>query len=149
MVVISPIKISADCKLALLFDFCVEGPPISLQARNAASKARWRAKVLAAATAVWPSSKAPIDHAVMARITYFYEGPSLDTDNMVKPILDALKGLVYGDDRQVSEAHARKRDINGSFRIRGLSPHLAMALSKGTEFLHIEIFEEPDHQDLS
>lgn len=134
--------------MALLFDFCVEGPPISQQAKRGTSRARWKAKVLAAATSLWPAGQAPIADAVSVRITYFYEGAALDVDNMVKPILDAISGLVYVDDNQVNESHARKRDINGSFRIKGLSPHLALAFSRGVEFLHVEIFDQPDQQDL-
>jgi crossover junction endodeoxyribonuclease RusA len=134
--------------VGLLFDFCVEGPPISVQTRRKAAKARWKAKVLAAAASAWPASRAPIAEPVWVRITYFYDGAALDVDNMVKPILDAIGGLVYDDDKQIRDAHARKRDINGSFRIKGLSPRLALAFSKGVEFLHVEIFDQLDQQEL-
>lgn len=134
--------------MALLFDFCVDGPPISQQAKGA-SKQRWKDKVLAAAQAVWPTGNPPINTPVFVRITYYFEGARLDVDNMVKPMLDALNGLAYPDDNLVCDSTARARDINGSFRVRGLSPHLATAFAKGTEFLHVEIFDPPDQQDLS
>lgn len=133
--------------MSRLFDFCVKGPPISQQA-SGASKARWKAKVLVAAQAHWPAAKAAFTQPLSVRVTYYYEGAALDVDNMLKPILDSLVGLVYGDDAQVSDCNGRKRDINGSFRVRGLSPHLATAFSDGNEFLHIEILDPPDHQDL-
>jgi hypothetical protein len=104
--------------------------------------------VLAAAMGLWPTGRPPITTPVWVRITYFYEGAALDVDNMVKPILDAIGGVVYVDDNQVSDSHARKRDINGSFRIKGLSQQLALAFSKGVEFLHVEIFDQPDPQEL-
>ena len=53
-----------------------------------------------------------------AIITYFYEGVALDVDNIPKPILDALKGLVYSDDTEVADLLCRKRDLNGDLRIQ-------------------------------
>ena len=54
---------------------------------------------------------------VVVVITYFFDGASLDVDNIPKPILDALKGLVYSDDSQVSDLLCCKRDLNGDLRI--------------------------------
>ncbi len=34
----------------------------------------------------------------MVTITYVYDEVPLDVDNIPKPILDALKGLVFSDD---------------------------------------------------
>jgi hypothetical protein len=134
--------------MALLFDFCVDGPPLSQQA-SAASKQRWKAKVRAAAEVLWPTGNPAMLDQISARITYYHDGKTLDVDNMSKPILDALCGLIYGDDAQISDASQRRRDINGSFRVRNISPHLAKAFATGTEFVHVEIFEQPDQQDLS
>jgi crossover junction endodeoxyribonuclease RusA len=72
----------------------------------------------------------------------------IDNDNMVKPIQDALNGLVYEDDRQITDIEVRKTDINGSFRIRGMSPILAEGFIKGKEFIYICIELAPDHKDL-
>ena len=36
--------------------------------------------------------------AIVETITYFFDGAALDVDNIPKPILDALKGVVYFDD---------------------------------------------------
>ena len=47
----------------------------------------------------------------MVIITYFYEDASLD----------ALKGLVYSDDSEVSDLLCRKRDLNGDLRIQNPS----------------------------
>jgi Holliday junction resolvase RusA-like endonuclease len=33
---------------------------------------------------------------------YIYEGTAADVDNIIKPIQDALKGLAYEDDEQVT-----------------------------------------------
>jgi hypothetical protein len=62
--------------------------------------------------------------------TYFFGGASLDVDNMAKPILDALKGLVYSDDSQVTDLLCRKRDLKGDLRIQNPSPVLLASFSQ-------------------
>ena len=51
---------------------------------------------------------------VAVTITYFYNTTPLDVDNIPKPILDGLKGMVYQDDDQVFDMLCRKRDLNDS-----------------------------------
>ena len=76
----------------------------------------------------------------MVIITYFYEEASLDVDNIPKPILDALKGLVYSDDSDVSDLLCRKRDLNGDLRIQNPSSVLLETLRDSEQqFLHITV----------
>lgn len=75
----------------------------------------------------------------MVTITYFFKAVSLDVDNIPKPILDALKGLVYSDDSQVTDLLCRKRDLNVDLQIRKPSAVLLDALSKSEQFLYITI----------
>lgn len=72
-------------------------------------------------------------------IYYFYEGAAADVDNIVKPIHDALIGLVYGDDHQVSESIIRRRNLSGPYRIQDLTPVLAERLDRRREFLYVVI----------
>ena len=81
----------------------------------------------------------PFGGEVMVTITYFFEGASLDVDNIPKPILDALKGLVYSDDAQVSDLLCRKRDLNGDLRIQNPSLVFLEALRHSEQFLHITV----------
>jgi crossover junction endodeoxyribonuclease RusA len=81
-------------------------------------------------------------------LTYYHEGQAvrIDTDNMVKPIQDALIGLVYEDDRWITDAEIRKTSIDGAFRIRRYSLVLLKAFWSGEEFLHIVIDRAPSHE---
>ena len=72
-------------------------------------------------------------------ITYFHEGSPLDVDNIPKPILDALKGLVYADDSQVSDLLCRKRHRNEELRIRKPSAHLLESLADAGPLLHVAV----------
>lgn len=67
---------------------------------------------------------------------------------MLKPIQDALIGLIYEDDRQITDIAVRKTDINGSFYVRGISPILAEGFSHGLEFLYVRIEVAPSHEEL-
>ena len=58
----------------------------------------------------------------MLTVTYFYDSVSMDVDNIPKPISDALKGLVYLSDEQVTDILCRKRNLNSDLRI-DLSPY--------------------------
>jgi Holliday junction resolvase RusA-like endonuclease len=131
------------------FEFTVVGPPLSHQTKNRANLEAWRKRVQAAAAKLW---KRPAPLAVPLRMTvvYYHEGPAirLDNDNMVKPIQDALNGLVYVDDRQVTDTVVRKTAITGAFKVRGASMVLLQAFSVGKEFLHVTIDPAPSHTTL-
>jgi hypothetical protein len=59
--------------------------------------------------------------------------------NIIKPIQDALNGVVFVDDRQCEETKSRKRPLNGPYRIKGASGILLQAFSIGDEFLHVRV----------
>ena len=80
-------------------------------------------------------------------ITYFYEDASLDVDNIPKPILDALKGLVYSDDTEVSDLLCRKRNLNGDLQIQNPSSVLLDTLRDSEQqFLHITVDNAPNQE---
>jgi crossover junction endodeoxyribonuclease RusA len=132
------------------FEFVVEGTPKSQQA-EASSKKKWRLKVLNEAIALWIVGDQATSTNVQVTVTYFYEGKEskiLDVDNMLKPILDALNGLVYIDDKQVTDVIGKKRDINGTFNLQNASPLLRTSLTKGIEFVYVQIQIAPDPRSL-
>lgn len=131
----------------LPFEFVVQGTPISQQAKGS-SRRRWMNQVLSAAQQKWPANDDAVECELKMTVVYYYEGAALDTDNMLKPIQDALEGLVYVDDSQVTDITAGKRKLDGSFKIRGLSPELAEGFISDDEFVHIKIEEAPDPQEL-
>ena len=89
------------------------------------------------------------------KLTYYFEAPSgkednvPDSDNVVKPIREALVDIVYHSDYQVTDVVSRRRNLNGSFRVKGMSPILAEGFIQGVEFVHVRIEIAPDPADLS
>ncbi len=130
----------------MLLEFTVPGPPVSHQSHNKTKLSDWRAMVRSSAAKVW-GSRSPLESKLMFVVTYYHPGQAvlIDTDNMVKPIQDALIGLVYKDDRWITQTTSQKKSIDGFFQIRGLSLVLLEAFSRGVEFLHITVDQAPNH----
>ena len=76
----------------------------------------------------------------MVIITYFFrDGSPPDLDNIPKPILDALKGLVYSDDSRITDLLCRKRDRNRDLQFENPSSVLVETLGRSEQFLHITV----------
>jgi crossover junction endodeoxyribonuclease RusA len=84
----------------------------------------------------------------MLTISYFYDTVSVDVDNVIKPFQDALKGLVYEDDVQVTDVLSRRRNLSGDFRVGSVSSIVADAFIRGNEFLYILVEDVPDQEVL-
>ena len=66
-------------------------------------------------------------------------------DNMSKPILDALEGIVIEDDGFVVQLTARRTKLVSDLEIRDVSPELARGLGSFDDFVFIRISDPPDH----
>jgi crossover junction endodeoxyribonuclease RusA len=130
----------------LPFEFVIDGPPVSQQTRRRERVRQWRDEVRRVAEQQWPVGELPATGPIMLIITYFYDSIAMDVDNLPKPILDALRGLVYLDDEQITDVLCRKRNLNRDFRVENPSSVLADGLSRGNEFLYIVIAEAPDQE---
>ena len=88
----------------------------------------------------------------MVAITCFFDAVSLDVDNVPKPVLDALKGVVYTDDTHVTDLICRKRDIKltawPNEAIQDESPALLEAIKGRQQFLHIRVADAPTEEVL-
>jgi crossover junction endodeoxyribonuclease RusA len=124
------------------------GIPVSVNTRNKVKKQRWRDAVQAAARTEWPDGEPPLTGKLTIRITYFHDRAPLDVDNMMKPIQDALNGIVYVDDKQLTDRHSHLRDLNEPYRVRGLSRAQAEGFMADTPFIHIRIEHSPPTVEL-
>ena len=120
------------------FELVMGEPPVSQQARRRGRVREWTRRVRSAATGKWRAQPA-VTGAVAVTITYLYDGAPVDVDNMAKPILDALSGLVYEDDSQVSDLLCRKRDRNEELLIREPSPDVLESLRVAGPVLHVVV----------
>ena len=135
-----------DLDVAIPLELIVEGVPVSQQTRNRKNRLKkWRQDVCSAARRLWDEEPSTTG-ALMVTITYVYDEVRLDVDNIPKPILDALKGLVFSDDDQITDMLCRKRYLNADLQIHRFSPVLNDALAKSTPFVHIIVDHAPDQE---
>ena len=106
--------------MAIPFEFVIPGPPVSLQARRSERRDQWKQDVRSAAEKHW-GGEPPFTGPVAVTITYFFGRVWFDVDNIPKPILDAMEGLVYANDRQIFDLLCRKRELDPNLRIRNAS----------------------------
>ncbi|MCH7746201.1 MAG: RusA family crossover junction endodeoxyribonuclease [Chloroflexi bacterium] len=134
--------------MTLPFEFVIDGPPVSQQARRRHRIRQWTQEVRNVARQYWLAGELPETGSIMVTITYFFDSAAPDVDNIPKPMLDALNGLVYLDDEQVTDILCRKRNLNNGLRIENLSSALTEGLSRGNDFLHVLVEESPDQQEV-
>jgi Holliday junction resolvase RusA-like endonuclease len=129
-----------------ILDFCVHGQAVSAQTGRRHALQAWKQRIRSACVAAWKDGEPPIRGTVRLQVTFYRESELGDVDNLLKPIQDALQGVAYLDDRQIRDVAGRRRDIDSSFKVRYMSPALAMAFSDGRHFVHIELWRDPDQE---
>jgi Holliday junction resolvase RusA-like endonuclease len=130
--------------MAVHLEFIVLGPPISNQQSNPQGKLNltaWRATVAGEAQNNWVDGM--LTGHLKATIINFHSGnkPSVDVDNMSKPILDVHQNIVYVDDRQIRQAQITHLEIGDPFSIVGVSKMIVNALQAGTQFVYVRIVD--------
>lgn len=120
-------------KIERKFEFIIDGPPVSQQTRRRERIREWKAYVRQEAEKFWSSEQEIATGLVMLQVTYFYDSIAVDVDNIVKPILDAIIGLVYVDDDQITDIWIRKRDLSGNFTIENMTRTLAEGFARGSQ----------------
>lgn len=97
---------------------------------------------------------------VRVRVDYFSAvmtlGDRPDIDGILKPILDAMQGIVYDDDRQVVDLCARKRDTTVEAQSEHL-PHVVKqrieqypgTLEELDDFVYVQVSPHTGQMDYS
>lgn len=79
---------------------------------------------------------------VALRLLYLYDEAALDADNILKPIQDALIGVLE-DDSVITDVEIRRRWLRTTFTLNAVSPVLAAGLALGREFVHVALSDAP------
>ena len=128
--------------MVLPIEFALEGSPVSQQTRRRALLRQWTQNVRNAAGRHW-ESRAPAAGNVAVSIVYIFDADPLDVDNIPKPIMDALKGLIYSDDNQVTDLICRKRRKSNNLRDAQNSPVFDEFFSNYNQFIYICVSDAP------
>lgn len=64
-----------------------------------------------------------------------------DTDNIVKPIQDALAGLVFSDDAIIADFDSHRRFLTGAFNLTQLPSLITDGILSGQECVYVRVGE--------
>ena len=140
-------------------EFIVEGTPRSMQA-SSRGREDWKGAVQSAARDAIVEAERIEFVDVSSRIFHFcfdWGDNSGDLDNIAKPILDAISGVIFFNDNQVTELVLGRTDLRRHeiFEIEGASPLLADRIDRaivsgdGLGFVYVSVDTEVDHRSLS
>jgi crossover junction endodeoxyribonuclease RusA len=127
------------------FEVVVEGVPLSLQASHQ-SRARWIERVHNAALSrrIHTYELGLLDERVLAVTIFYFAAAPMggDIDNIVKPIMDALKAVAYVDDRVVERVVAQKYEPAVAWDFLAPSEQLAVALDRDPPVVYIRVDDD-------
>jgi len=124
-------------------ELVVIGRPVSQQARRRERLREWKDRVRTTALRDWSNTRAETAAKVALTLFHLYRDAALDIDNIIKPVQDALVGLAFEDDRQVSDLVVRTRPLGTMFRVESFSAVLAAAIDSGNELIYVRIEAAP------
>lgn len=120
-------------------EFVVPGTPISFAA-SANSRHAWQTRIREAVQPLLPQNYFAAQNPVQVTIFFFADTPvRFDIDNIVKPILDALKGCVFIDDRQVERLVVQKFEPERLFTFSDPSGELSDAFEADRPRVYLAI----------
>lgn len=127
----------------LPFEFVIPQRPVSQQARRKARLREWMDFVAEHARLAINEPRELAKDPVALRLLYLYDDAALDADNILKPIQDALIGVLLEDDSVISDVEIRRRWLRTTFTLNAVSPVLAAGLALGREFVHVASSDAP------
>lgn len=135
--------VDGDLEIDFPVEFRLSGMPVSLQAKRAVNRDRWKERVSRAALGARGEERWLGEKPVAATIFIFPAGEmDGDIDNVVKPILDALRGVIYFDDRQVERVLVQKFEPGRIREFDAPSAALAEALETRPPLVYIRLDDD-------
>lgn len=91
------------------FEFLIPRRPVSLQTKKRENLQAWKNFVRVEAEKVWQDRSVIKNGNLQLTLVSLCDDFPADTDNIIKPIQDALVGLVFQDDSLVSDVESHRR----------------------------------------
>jgi crossover junction endodeoxyribonuclease RusA len=114
---------------------------MSLQTKNRQSFQTWKEAVRAEAVKAWAGRRMIKDVHLSLTLVYLYRAGPVDVDNIIKPIQDALEGIVLSNDILVTDVDSHRRLVPGRFSLKRVPPLLASALVSARDCVYVRIGE--------
>jgi Holliday junction resolvase RusA-like endonuclease len=141
----------ADAEALYPLEILMERVPLSLKAKPDSRK-RWMGEVANAARERQRETYELgfLDHRPLAATIYYFPSAPMegDIDNIVKPIMDSLKGVAYLDDKVVERVIVQKFEPEGGWEFSGPSDRLAAALDRSPPVVYVRIDDDLSWRNL-
>jgi crossover junction endodeoxyribonuclease RusA len=122
----------------MYFDFLIPKRPVSSQTRQTSNLQAWKQYVCSEAEKFW-TGQVLVDKDIQLTLVYLYGADPVDTDNIIKPIQDALIGLVYEDDSLVTDVASHRRLLSGTFDLTLCPKPLVQGIVLGIECVYVRV----------
>ena len=122
----------------MLVEFLLSRRPIAHQSKDAGKRQRWKEFVAMAAQKAW-DSQALLATSCHVSIVYFCGEQFADIDNIIKPILDAMTGIVYVDDSFVTDVDSHRRPLTATFDFTRLPALFLTAVATNQECVYVRV----------
>ena len=122
----------------MLLEFLLPRRPISHQSKDATKRQRWKEFVALTAQAAW-GSRAALATPCQLTLVYFCGELPADIDNIIKPIQDALVGVVYVDDIYITDVDSHRRPLTATFDSTRLPSLVLPAIATLQECVYVRI----------
>lgn len=127
------------------FEFLIPKRPVSLQTRRRENLQDWKNFVREEAQKAWNINLPPVSSSPLRfSIVYLCDSSLADIDNIIKPIQDALVGLVFEDDFLISDVDSHRRFLAEPIDITDLPPLLRGAVEMGRECVYVRVSDAED-----
>lgn len=124
-------------------EFVIPQRPVSQQARRRDRVREWMEFVAQHARGAVGAAHQPVAGPVALQLLYLYDEVVLDVDNVLKPIHDALIGVLFEDDSVVTDVEIRRRWRGTTFTLDAVTPVLAAGLELYREFVYVTLRDAP------
>ncbi|QLE43904.1 RusA family crossover junction endodeoxyribonuclease [Nostoc sp. C052] len=123
------------------FEFVIPRRPVSLQTKKKQNLQAWKNFVRVEAQKLWKDRSVIKQGDLQLTLVYLCDEFPADTDNIIKPIQDALVGLVFEDDSLVSDVESHRRFMSDPIEIKSLPSLLQRAVITGQECVYVKVSE--------
>ncbi|MCA6526178.1 MAG: RusA family crossover junction endodeoxyribonuclease [Pseudanabaena sp.] len=121
-----------------LFEMLIPKRPLSLQAKSHNLQA-WKDYVYSRARNDWKSGTPYEKSGLRQTLVYLCDDSPADIDNIVKPIQDALVGVVYADDSLITDVDSHRRFITDGIDLTNLPRLLIRGAESGEECVYVSV----------
>ena len=130
------------------FEFLIGKRPVSLQAKKKSRLQDWKLFVNREARKAWTQGLPVEEIPLSITLVYLCDESPGDTDNIVKPIQDALRGVVYSDDSLIADVRCFRRPLAGTFDPARLPRILVDGILSESECVYVRISDSPPLEEL-